>query len=289
MTLPQTQSSLLQVATMEQQLAQERQTVQRLDGTATQLQQEIDNQRSSLEEQGLYHLLGRRPPHDSSLQGAMWAETLLVGNNILWLLESYHLAKQRRCIRSRPYLPPAGQQAEQELERARAEAESALQSARDDAAQAQQRVQQLEDDLSQMRSSTESLQQVQAWPAVRKSLGWLLIWTQQLHNWMVQTAERCTCLSTMPQELEAAKAAADEQQRSQSADAEARQQLQRMLDERAAALEVAQQVAHLSLWFLARCIWQLVQMSFVENRKSGVVYKCTPYVVGASGDRAFDG
>ena len=51
-TLPQTQLSTLQMATIEQQLSQERQTVQRLDGTATQLQQEIDNQRNSLEEQG---------------------------------------------------------------------------------------------------------------------------------------------------------------------------------------------------------------------------------------------
>ncbi len=51
----------------------------------------------------------------------------------------------------------------------------------------------------------------------------------------------------MSQELEAAKAAADEQQRLQTADAEARQQLQHTLDERAAALEVAQQVARLSL------------------------------------------
>ena len=49
-------------------------------------------------------------------------------------------------------------------------------------------------------------------------------------------AEACLPSS---QELEAAKAAADEQQRSQL---EARQQLQLMLDERAAALDAAQQV-----------------------------------------------
>jgi hypothetical protein len=67
----------------------------------------------------------------------------------------------------------AGQQAEQELERARAEAESALQSARDDAAQAQQRVQQLEVDVSQMRSSYESVQQVLAWRVAKALLGWL--------------------------------------------------------------------------------------------------------------------
>lgn len=97
----------------------------------------------------------------------MWTETLLDcgRGHLLTKNKSYHLAKQRCRIRSRPCLPPAGQQAEQELERARAEAASALQSARDDAAQAQQRVQQLEEDLSQMRSSYEGLQQVPAWPA----------------------------------------------------------------------------------------------------------------------------
>ena len=69
--------------------------------------------------------------------------------------------------------------------------------------------------------------------------------TQQLHDRKVQIAGQCTGLSVIPQELEAAKAAADEQQRSQSANAEARHQLQRTFDERAAALEVAQQVARL--------------------------------------------
>jgi hypothetical protein len=43
---------LLQVAVTEQQLAQERQAVQRLDGTAAQLQQDIDSQQKQLEEQG---------------------------------------------------------------------------------------------------------------------------------------------------------------------------------------------------------------------------------------------
>jgi hypothetical protein len=42
----------LQVATTEQQLAQERQTVQQLDGAANLLQQKLDSLQSKLEEQG---------------------------------------------------------------------------------------------------------------------------------------------------------------------------------------------------------------------------------------------
>lgn len=83
MTLPQAQSSPLQVATIEQQLAQERQTVLRLDGTATQLQQEIDNQKSSLEEQGQCRVWRQRAPPDGCQQGdsvdgdpaRLWART----------------------------------------------------------------------------------------------------------------------------------------------------------------------------------------------------------------------
>ena len=66
------------------------------------------------------------------------------------------------------------------------------------------------------------------------------------------------CIS---QELEAAKAAADEQQRSHSADAEARQQLQKTLDERAAALDAAQQVPF-AYACAGRLRWQPVHMSY---------------------------
>jgi hypothetical protein len=75
--------------------------------------------------------------------------------------------------------------------------------------------------------------------------------------------------SVIVQEMEDAKAAADEQQRSQTADAEARQQLQRTLDDRSAALDAAQQVpppALQSCWFVAppvklyAYVWQPVYL-----------------------------
>ena len=164
-TLLATQSSLLQVATVEQQLAQERQTVQRLDGTAAQLQQELDSQRTKLEEQGQCHISRRCFVPDSGelavvKRESIRAETLLdcVQRHLAFARTMGHAGAELMHHGINAVF--AGQMAEQELKRASVEAESALQSARDDAAQAQQRVQQLQDDLSQMRSSYESLQQV---------------------------------------------------------------------------------------------------------------------------------
>lgn len=165
MTLLATQSSLLQVATAEQQLAQEQQTVQRLEGTAARLQQELDSQRSKLEEQGQCHISRRCFVPDSGelavvKRELMRAEALLDGvrRRLAFARTMGHAGTESMHHGMNAVF--AGQEAEQELKRASAEAESALQSAQYDAAQAQQRVQQLEDDLSQTRSSYASLQQV---------------------------------------------------------------------------------------------------------------------------------